>query len=393
MLDAKWRNSVEDFEYYLDHCGYEKPEDHDPDLSEQAGGFYVFNGRLGQYNGPGGDVTVPEGFTEIRNGTFQNCDSVTGITIPKSVTRIRPGALQDCVNLSEIRVDAGNRRYCVIDGLLLERDGTVLHSCPPAKSGVLAIPEGVTEIAEHAFEFCSRLTGVIIPESVTRIGFHAFAFCSGLTGVTIPKHTAYIGEFAFDRCTNLSRIVVPKSVAEIADRAFAGCTALSEIQVDAENPFYRVINGLLLNRDGSILYQCPPVTSGVLAIPEGVVKIAEGAFANCSGLTGVIIPGSVRDIGEYAFWGCTGLTSVTIPEGVTWIDEDAFAGCTGLTNAAVPKSVAYIGPGAFRDTGLAEETILAAYDQAKETELALEIEAELATDAEFTELMFLDDGE
>lgn len=374
MLDAKWRNSVENFEYYLDML-YKEQKNPDPDPPELVGDFYVFKGRLGRYNGPGGDVTIPEGFTKVGRGVFQDCDSVTGVTIPKSVTRIGPGALQDCVNLSEIRVDAGNQRYCVVDGLLLERDGMVLRGCPPTKSGVLKIPEGVTEIGESAFAFCSGLTGVIIPESVTRIGFMAFHFCSGLTSVTIPKHTTYIDESAFFMCANLTRVVIPESVSEIADGAFSGCTALSEIQVDAGNPSYCIIDGLLLNRNASILYRCPQATSGVLAIPEGVVEIAEGAFAGCSRLTGVIIPGSVRDIGEYAFSSCTGLTHVTIPEGVTWIDEDAFAGCTGLIDVEVPKSVAYIGSGAFSDTGLAEETIRAAYDQAEETELALEIEA------------------
>ncbi|MCI8390443.1 MAG: leucine-rich repeat domain-containing protein [Roseburia sp.] len=371
MSDTNWRTFLEDFEERFINDDNEEPEDHKPDRAKPAGGFYVVEGRLGRYNGPGGDVSIPEGITEIGNGAFQNCDSVTGITIPKSVIRIWPGVLQYCVNLKEIRVDAGNQRYCVIDGLLLERNGMILHSCPPTKSGVLKIPEGVTEIGENALTFCSGLTGIIIPESVTRIGWQAFALCSGLTSVTIPKYTTHIGAFAFYRCTNLTRVVIPKSVVEIADRAFADCTALSEIQADAGNPFYCVINGLLLNRDGSVLYQCLPITSGVLVIPDGVIKIADGAFAGCRSLTEVIIPGSVRDIGWYAFAGCMGLTHVTIPEGVTSIADDAFAGCTGLIDVAVPKSVAYIGSGAFDNTGLAEETIQAIYSQAKETELEL----------------------
>lgn len=98
--------------------------------------------------------------------------------------------------------------------------------------------------------------------------------------MTIPKYTTHIGSYAFYRCTNLTRIVIPENVAKIADRAFPYCTALSEIQVDAGNSFYCTINGLLLNRDGSVLYQCPPVMSGVLTIPEGVEYIGSGAFSD-----------------------------------------------------------------------------------------------------------------
>ncbi len=400
---------------YLDKDGYDMLKDQDAALPEQMGDFYVVGKCLTRYYGPGGDVTIPEGFTRIGSGVFQDCKgaaNITSITIPKSITRIDSHVFPYCVNLREIRVEEGNQHYCIIEGLLLEQDGMVLHSCPPARSGVLAVPEGVAEIAENAFAACMKLTHVIIPESVTRIGHCAFEFCSALTSVTIPESVAEIGFNAFWNCSSLTDVTIPKNVKNIGDYAFAGCTGLtrivipegavrigiapfygctnlSEIRVEEGNQRYCVIDSLLLERDGSVLYlhTCPAARSGVLELPECVTQIAECAFGGCTGLTGAAIPGSVWEIGESAFEGCSNLAYVTIPEGVTYIGDCAFAGCTNLTHMAIPKSVCGIGCDAFRDTGMSKEAREAAYDQARENELlAMEAEGAFLLDEEWSDI-------
>ena len=63
---------------------------------------------------------------------------------------------------------------------------------------------------------------------------------------------------------------------------------------------------------------------GHVAIPDGVVRIGEGAFAGCVGLTDVTIPDSVTDIGEFSFANCPGLKNVTIPRGATIAAKGAF---------------------------------------------------------------------
>ena len=393
MSEIKWNTRMA-LEGNLDEDDDDRRKDQKAAPSGKAGDFNFIGKCLIRYCGPGKDVTFPEGFTTISDAVFQNCEgaaNITSITIPKSITRIDPHAFSYCTNLSEIRVEAENQHYCVIDGLLFEQDGMVLHSCPPARSGVLAVPEGVTQIAQAAFAVCMRLTHVTIPKSVTRIDYDAFKFCrglksvtisegvtrigefafwncSGLTEVTIPESVTDIGDLAFSGCTNLTRVVIPKSVVRIGIAAFYGCTNLAEIQTDAGNPFYSVIDGLLLERDGPALYlhTCSAAKSGVLEIPEGINRIEEGAFGGCKDLTGVIIPGSVCDIGRDAFVSCSGLAHVTIQEGVRFIGERAFSGCTNLTHLAFPKSICAIEYGAFYDTGMSEEAIQAAYDQADE---------------------------
>lgn len=365
---------------YANKSYAELMKEQDPDPPEQAGDFYVHGEWVTRYFGPGGDVAIPEGFTRICCGVFQDCEGasdVTGIIIPKSVTRIDDHVFPYCANLKEIRVEAGNPRYCVVDGLLMEKGGMVLHSCPPARSGVLEIPEGVTEIGDSAFACCSNLTEVVIPEGVTRIGWRAFWRCSGLADVTIPKSVTYIDSDVFSDCTNLTRVVIPEDVAHIGWSAFEGCTNLEEIRAEAGNQRFCAIDGMLLERDDSTLYlhTCPAAKSGILEIPEGVNQIAECAFYGCTGLTEVVIPGSMREIGDSAFYGCSGLTEVIIPEGVIRIGDSAFKGCTNLTHVELPQSVCEIGNGAFRGTGMSEEAVRAAYDRAKERDLELEVEA------------------
>ena len=43
---------------------------------------------LRKYNGPGGDVTIPEGVKEIGDEAFRFCESLTSVIVPKSVTKI-----------------------------------------------------------------------------------------------------------------------------------------------------------------------------------------------------------------------------------------------------------------------------------------------------------------
>ena len=39
--------------------------------------FVIENGVLTKYNGPGGDVTIPEGVTEIGGSAFDGCKKLT----------------------------------------------------------------------------------------------------------------------------------------------------------------------------------------------------------------------------------------------------------------------------------------------------------------------------
>ena len=93
--------------------------------------------------------------------------------------------------------------------------------------GDVAIPEGVTEIGNMAFEGCKNLTSVTIPEGVTEIGNMAFQGCANLTSVTIPESVTEIGSGAFSGCTGLTSVTIPAGVTTIHKSVFEdSCPAI-----------------------------------------------------------------------------------------------------------------------------------------------------------------------
>ena len=46
-------------------------------IMENMQDFVIENGVLTKYNGPGGDVTIPEGVTEIGSSAFDGCKKLT----------------------------------------------------------------------------------------------------------------------------------------------------------------------------------------------------------------------------------------------------------------------------------------------------------------------------
>ena len=61
-----------------------------------------------------------------------------------------------------------------------------------------------------------------------------------------------------------------------------------------------------------------------------VIRIAEGAFQNCTALKNLLIWADIKYIGASAFKGCTGLKEISIPGETTFIGESAFEDCSSL---------------------------------------------------------------
>ena len=201
---------------------------------------------------------IPDSVTDIGDGAFGGCSSLSNIVIPDSVTAIGDFAFSDCRSLSNI-----------------------------------VIPDSVTAIGDGAFEGCSSLSNIVIPDSVTAIGKCAFSDCSSLSKIVIPNSVTSIGDYAFRSCRSLSKIVIPDSVTDIGDYAFSDCSSLSNI----------VIPNSVTDIGDFAFSDCSSLSK--IVIPNSVTKIGDYAFSGCSSLSNIVIPDSVTAIRYGAFSGCS----------------------------------------------------------------------------------------
>ena len=241
---------------------------------------------------------------KITEFTFGLCTGLISITISYTVHSISFRAFLVCGNLTTITVHPDNPVYASENGLLLNRDKTVLIYCPSGVKGAFVIPEGVIQIEANTFYDSKRLISILIP----------------------------------------------KSVIDIGEEPFPNCTSLTCIATHPENPAFTSVNGVLFNKDKNELIRYPAMGQGYVTTPNGecytvpnnVIKIRKGAFSLCTNLASIVIPDSVKIIGESAFYDCHGLTSIEIPKSVTEIGEDSFSYCKALTSIAVhPENSAY----------------------------------------------------
>jgi hypothetical protein len=109
-------------------------------------------------------------------------------------------------------------------------------------------------------------------------------------------------------------------------------------------------NGLVFladRYDGGAVLVIPEEISGIK-----VTAIAPGGFADCQGVSTLILPDTLETIGAGAFAGCADLRGIWLPDSVRFVGENAFRDCIGLESVSVPGGIEIIASGAF--TGCAK---------------------------------------
>ena len=82
-------------------------------------------------------------------------------------------------------MDAENPSYASVDGVLFNKDKTVLLQYPLGKKQTkYTIPGGVTKVGVRSLEG-SKLESVVIPAGITEIESGAFFFCKNLKTIDI----------------------------------------------------------------------------------------------------------------------------------------------------------------------------------------------------------------
>ena len=283
--------------------------------------------------------------------SFKQFPSLKRLELPATVKKVEIAEIE---NLQEVVVDKGNTEFSTEDGVLFNKQKTVLLSFPRRRDvKEYLIPDGVEQIAEKAFYDQPFIEEIVFPDSTIAIEKKAFANCGSLREVHLGKNIKKIGieSFAY---TAIERFVLTPNARFVNQHTWDGKTPfygskLKAFELDGENELYTVIDGILYikNSWGLRLKFCPPAYEGHLQIPEEVKVIGSCSCWGCTGITSLFIPEGVETIGDDAFSGCTKLESVDIDGHIDKLGSWCFAGCTAL------KEIDCIGVKSIEDTAFA----------------------------------------
>lgn len=174
--------------------------------------------------------------------------------------------------------------------------------------------------------------------------------------IVVPAGQTVLADSAYYKNMEITSISLPASLEKIGLHAVDHCFKLTEFKIDAANPNFKVVDGVIYSKDGKTLVLCPPGKEGEFVIPSTVTQIAPYAFSSCKKITSIVLPEGLVEIPDGAFYKCWGLSKINLPNGLKRIGKNAFDGTT-IQQVNMPTTMEYIDDEAFINTSLVEVNI------------------------------------
>lgn len=276
------------------------------------------------------EIVLSDTLTEMDYLSIQACENIESIHIGAGMTEFNRGYIMGCAKLQTITVSAENPVLYVEDNCLIGREDHVLYAAAPTER----IPDGVTVIADSAFEYLP-ITSIYIPESVVEIGSHAFTGTS-LTEITLPDTVKSIGNYAFAD-TSIRELVIPDGVEEVGRWALSYMRQLEKVTIGAG-----------MTKLSAFCFDCDLALAKIAVAPANPKYYAEqnclieketGRVIFCGNQ--LTIPDSARILGSFCIKQLSGIVEeVRIPSSITTIEKNAILDHYNNIRAIyIPKSV------------------------------------------------------
>lgn len=316
-------------------------------------------------------VTLPDGLLTMGDLVFQGCTSLEKADLPASLVHIGDNPFDRCDRISGVVLPEDHPFYTVTDGVLFDRRSAKLISYPTGKPDrSYSVPEWVTTIGLAGFSENSHLQELTLPDGLSELEGNPFCGCTSLKNIEVSKtHSVYeVKENALFNKQRAELIAYLWGIDHPVYNIPAGTVSL------AQESFYKHAELTVVYLPSSVnaIGMAAFAESGLesITLPQGVVRLEDSLFSNCTHLKSVSLPGKLVSIGQSVFYGCTylrridlpsslrtigagafylcqSLTKVTVPEGVESIGNYAFAGCYYLNTITLPKSLVSIGRDIF----------------------------------------------
>lgn len=231
----------------------------------------------------------------------------------------------------------------------IENNEAIITRCGIFDKNTVEVPEQIGEypvvgLDERSFSCITTIKKIVLPKTIRRIGDKAFYWCSALEELEIQSCES-IGKNCFSK-TKLKNIHIPHNTSYIDVSAFLDIPTLQNITVDDNNEFFSTENGVLYNKDKSILRFCPQGKTNCITINTNCVSVSSYAFYNSS-VKQVNFNNKLEMIFTGAFRGCA-MENMMLPPHLTYIGDGAFYGVENITDIFIPSSVTEVGKEAFK---------------------------------------------
>jgi len=203
-----------------------------------------------------------------------NCDEkITEITIGKDIREIDGKSFYSCYALKAIHVDEENEFFCDVDGVLFNKDKTLLICYPIDHDLYLREKYGYSvqlwpEDENYDDEYAGKINTYVVPETVKTIGMLAFNY-SELFTVYLPEGLETLETMCFFRNWHLESVYTYDGSAE------------------------KILSGVMTFGEGEIKN----------SLPDSLKYIGSDAFNSAICISYMYIPENVEFIGHHAFWG------------------------------------------------------------------------------------------
>lgn len=152
-----------------------------------------------------------------------------------------------------------------------------------------------------------------------------FFYCNGHT---IVIREGWDNAFLDYQVNEALEEYIKVKIDKVVDEYINVATFTEQIQTLNEFPGQVTVN---ISKDGKILHRVSKNVVGEYVVPDDILVIGSGAFADCSHLTRVVLNEKLVRIDSGAFRGCSALLDIEVPETVMKIGTDAFKG-TSINN-------------------------------------------------------------
>lgn len=202
----------------------------------------------------------------------------------------------------------------------------------------LTLGKYIERIDSMAFFSCPTITYFTAGQNLREIEPNAFYISTSLKYINLNEGLTTIAPSAFYNCGTLTEITIPASVSNITANPFMGCFCLQTINVPTESEYLTVKDGVLLSKDGKILYSVPAGRElKTVRIPEGVEIMTDNSARALDNATEIILPSTLKEIHNNSL-SHNLITELSIPASVEKIGAANLMMCTELKNLSVASA-------------------------------------------------------